>query len=138
MPENKTKPTDDDVVAFVAAIPDAGQQADTGALIELLSRVSSEPPVLWGKIVGFGSYHYRYDSGREGDAPRIAFAPRKGKTVLYIMGGFPGHEDLLARLGKYKAGGGCLYLKRLSDVDTVVLEQLARASVADMDDRYPR
>ena len=107
-------------------------------LIALLSRVSGAAPVLWGKIVGFGSYHYRYDSGREGDAPRIAFAPRKGQTVLYVMGGFPGHDALLARLGKHKTGTSCLYLKRLGDVDMGVLEALARASVAHMDQAYPR
>lgn len=138
MPENKTKPTADDVPAFVAAIADAGQRADAETLITLLSRVSGEPPVLWGKIVGFGHYHYRYASGREGDAPRIAFSPRKGQTVMYVMGGFPEHDALLARLGKIKSGQSCHYIKRLRDVDMAVLEELARASIAQMDRDYPR
>lgn len=138
MPENKTQPTGDDVQAFVAATPDEGQRADAAALVDMLTNGSGDPPVLWGKIVGFGSYHYRYDSGHEGHAPRIGFAPRKGQTVIYLMSEFPERDDLLARLGKHKTGKACLYLKHLSDVDAKVLAQLARASLAETDRRYPR
>jgi hypothetical protein len=138
MPENKTKATSDDVAAFVAAIADEEQRADAAALIALLSRLSGEPPVLWGKIIGFGRYHYRYESGREGDAPRIGFAPRKGQTVLYVMGGFPDHDALVAGLGKIRTGQSCVYIKRLADVDAGALERLAAASLAQMERDYPR
>lgn len=132
--ENKTKETKADVSAFVDKIADAGQQADTKALIKLLTRISGEKPKLWGpSIIGFGSRHYRYDSGREGDICRVGFAPRKGQTVFYLSCDLEEHAKTLARLGKHKTGKGCLYVKRLSEVDLAVLEELCRAGLAERD-----
>jgi hypothetical protein len=129
MAANKTVETDADVAAFVAGVADERQRADAKVLIEMLSRVSGEPPKMWGpSIIGFGSYHYRYDSGREGDSLRIGFSPRKGKTVMYGMD-VQNSPDVLARLGKHATGKGCLYLKRLADVDMAVLEELATSAL---------
>jgi len=130
MATNKTVETDADVAAFVAGVADAGQRADTAALIEILSRLSGEPPKMWGSsIIGFGTHHYRYESGREGDICRVGFSPRKGKTVLYGLG-VQTRADILARLGKRATGKGCLYLKRLCDVDLAVLEELVSSALA--------
>ena len=138
MADAKTVPTDADPVAFVAAVPDATRRRDAETLLALLGEISGEPPVLWGDaLVGFGRYRYRYASGREGEWPRIGFSPRKQQTVLYLMPGFEGREDLLARLGPHKTGASCLYLKRLSDVDPGVLADLCRASLARMGELYP-
>lgn len=136
---NKTDETDSDVAAFVAAVSDDRQRADAHALIATMTRLSGHAPKMWGpSIIGFGSYHYRYDSGREGDSLRIGFSPRKGQTVVYMMDGYDGHGDLLARLGKYKLGKSCLYIKRLSDIDQDVLAEMVSASMAYMDSKYPR
>ena len=135
---NKTRETDADVDKFIAAIADRVQQADARTLIKLMQRLSGEPPRLWGpSIVGFGSYHYHYESGRQGDAPRISFSPRKGKTAIYIVDGFETYADLLAGLGKHQTATACLYVKRLADVDVAVLEDLIAASLAEMAKRYP-
>ncbi|MEN9392261.1 MAG: hypothetical protein RLZZ104_604, partial [Pseudomonadota bacterium] len=88
-------------------------------------------------IIGFGRYHYRYDSGREGEMCRIGFSPRKGQTVLYLIDGFKGHAELMAKLGKHKTGKSCLYVKRLSDIDLGVLEDICRCSLAYMAAKYP-
>jgi hypothetical protein len=131
MAANKTMETDADVADFVAGVADAGQRADAGALIEIMSRLSGEPPKMWGpSIIGFGTHRYRYESGREGEICRIGFSPRKGKTVLYGMG-VQNNPDILAKLGKHTTGKGCLYIKRLSDVDRAVLEELAVAALAE-------
>lgn len=125
MAENKTKPTDGNVAAFVDAIADPVKRADTQALVTLMQRATGRKPQLWGpSIVGFGSYHYVYESGREGDMPIIGFSPRKAALVLYGLVGTGGNESLLARLGKHETGKGCLYIKRLADVDAAVLEKL--------------
>ena len=126
MAANKTQVTDASVDIFLAGVEPAQRRDDALAVCELLTRVSGEPARMWGPaIVGFGQYHYRYDSGREGDMCRIGFSPRKAQTVLYIPGGFPRYEELLAKLGKHSTGAGCLYIKKLADVDTAVLETLA-------------
>lgn len=139
MAENKTQQTDASVSAFIDAIPDEGQRADAKAITAMMARLSGEPAKMWGpSIIGFGTYHYKYESGREGDSCRIGFSPRKGQTVLYIVDGFPSHEGIMARLGKFKTGKSCLYVKKLADVDEAVLEELVRESVAHMDERYPR
>lgn len=138
MAANKTLPGAGDVAAFIASVADERQRAEAETLCEILSRVSGHPPVLWGpSIIGFGSYHYRYDSGREGDMCRIGFSPRKGQTVLYIVDGFPSHADILARLGKHKTGKSCLYVKRLDELNRPVLEELISQSWAEMARRYP-
>jgi Domain of unknown function (DU1801) len=135
---NKTQETSADVAAFVANVADPAQRADADALIAMMSKASGNPPRIWGpSIIGFGQYHYRYDSGREGDMCRIGFSPRKGQTVIYIVDGFPGHADLMTRLGKHKTGKSCLYIKRLSEVDMGVLGELVDASLTEMDRRYP-
>jgi len=131
--------TSEDVAAFVAGIADESQRADAEALIAMMADASGEPPAMWGSsIIGFGRYHYRYDSGREGDMARIAFSPRKGKTVVYLMDGFPEHQAILSRLGKHKTGKACLYLKSLADADVAVLRELIDASLTELATRYPR
>jgi hypothetical protein len=133
MAENKTKPTKQNVAAFIDSLTDPAKRAEAKALIKLMHSATGEKPKMWGpSIVGFGSYHYKYDSGREGDMPLIGFSPRKAATVLYNMTGSSGSEALLAKLGRHTTGKGCLYIKRLSDVDQKVLEALAAKSIAAM------
>jgi hypothetical protein len=133
MTENKTKPTKTSVAAFIAAVADPTKRADAKALVKLMQSVAGEKPKMWGpSIIGFGSYHYRYESGREGDMPLIGFSPRKPATVLYNMLGFSDSAALLAKLGKHKTGKGCLYIKNLGDVDQKVLQALAVKSIAGM------
>jgi Domain of unknown function (DU1801) len=129
-PSQKTLPTQDDVAAFLAAVPDERRRADARTLCSLLSEVTGEPPVLWGtSIVGFGTYHYRYESGHEGDSALVGFSPRKANLVLYLVGGFADrHQNLLEKLGPHRTGKGCLYLKSLADVDLAVLRQLVERS----------
>lgn len=130
MAELKTKKTDASVEAFLTAIKPAEKQADARAIVALLQRASGEPPTMWGKsIVGFGRYHYVYESGREGDTMLTGFSPRAQNLTLYLMGGLAGQDALLAKLGKHTTGKGCLYLRRFSDVDATVLEKLVRASI---------
>jgi Domain of unknown function (DU1801) len=131
MPENKTKATTLRVGAFIAALTDPARCSDAKELVELMHRASGETPRLWGpSIVGFGSYHYRYDSGREGDMPLISFSPRKAAMVLYSMLDHTEAKGLLAKLGRHTTGKGCLYIKRLADVDRTVLETLIKNAVA--------
>ena len=131
MAENKTKPTKLSVAAFIAALADPAKRTDAKVLVKLLQSAAGEKPKMWGpSIIGFGSYHYRYESGREGDMPMIAFSPRKAATVLYNMIGSSDSAALLAKLGKHTAGKGCLYIKKLADVDQQVLEGIALKSVA--------
>jgi Domain of unknown function (DU1801) len=127
----KMQPTDADVEGFLAAIPDRNRQADARALAALMSEITGEPPVLWGSsIVGFGSYRYRYQSGHEGTSPLASFAPRKGNLVIYLIGGFEKrHHRLLEGLGPHRTGKGCLYVKRLSDLDFDLLRALLRRSI---------
>jgi len=131
MAENKTKPAKASVAAFIAALTDEGRRADAKALVKLMQRAAGEKPQMWGPaIIGFGSVHYRYASGREGNMPLIGFSPRKAASVLYGVAGFSGSRALLAKLGKHGTGKGCLYIKRLSDVDLQVLEAMVRQAVA--------
>ena len=128
---NKTQPTDASVAAFVAGIPDARQRADSERLITVMSEVTGEPATMWGpSIIGFGSYHYRYASGREGDAPLVGFSPRKTALTLYASADEEVRADLLARLGPHKVGKGCVYVKRLSDVDEQALADLIQVGAA--------
>jgi hypothetical protein len=129
--ENKTKATKSSVAAFIAAIEDPVISADAKRLAKLMQEASGEKPVLWGpSIVGFGSRHYRYDSGREGDTPLIAFSPRKAALVLYGVARHDSAATKLAKLGKHTTGKGCLYIKKLADVDEKVLRELVAAAVA--------
>lgn len=139
MAETKTKPTQMQVADFIHAAPDAVRREDAKTLVALMSRITGEEPVMWGpSIIGFGSYHYRYESGREGDACRLGFSPRKAELVLYVLNGSPEQEAQLARLGKHKTGKACLYIRKLADVDMAVLEEIIRGALAAMDARYPR
>ena len=131
MLENKTKATKLSVSAYIDALTDPMRRSDAKELVQLMQRASGEKPRLWGpSIVGFGSYHYRYDSGREGDTPLISFSPRKSALVLYSMLGHSEAKALLAKLGRHTRGKGCLYIKKLADVDTTVLERLIGNAVA--------
>ncbi len=131
MAENKTKPTKLSVAAFIAAITDSTKRADARALVKLMQSATREKPQMWGpSIIGFGSYHYRYDSGREGDMPLIAFSPRKAATVLYGLTGARDSKSLLTKLGKHTTGKGCLYIKKLTDVDQEVLQSMIAKSLA--------
>ena len=125
------QPSGTDLEAFLEAVPNEQRRADARELSALLSEITGEPPVLWASgIVGFGTYHYRYDSGREGDAPVAGFAPRSVHLVIYLIGGFTDrHERLLERLGPHKTGKSCLYVKRLADIDLDVLRTLVTRSM---------
>jgi len=136
--ENKTQPTKVRVEQFIAGVPDPQRRADAEAVAAMMARLSGEPARMWGSsIVGFGSYHYRYESGREGDAARIGFSPRAKELVLYLADGYEGKEAQLARLGRHRIGVSCVYIKKLADVDQGVLEEMITASLAYMDEKYP-
>ncbi len=138
MAKNKTQPTATSVDDFLAAVEPEARREDARTLCTVMARLSSEPPVLWGPtIVGFGSYHYQYESGREGDIPRVGFSPRKPAHVLYIDGGFPRYELLVGKLGKLSRGKSCLYVKRLGDIDLTVLEALITESLAHLREVHP-
>lgn len=127
MAEIKTKPTEQTVDSFLAGVPDETVRNDCYTIIKLMEKASGEPPKMWGPaIIGFGTYHYKYDSGRGGDICTIGFSPRKGKITLYVLCSFPGQGQVLEKLGKYKAEGGCLYIKKLTDVNMDVLEGLIK------------
>jgi Domain of unknown function (DU1801) len=136
---NKTKPTKSSVSSFINALTDPTRRADAKALIKVMQSAAGEKPRMWGpSIIGFGSYHYRYKSGREGDMPLIGFSPRKAATVLYNITGFDDSKALLTKFGKHTTGKGCLYIKKLSDVDQQVLEAMVVKSVAALRARYSR
>ena len=138
MAQNKTKPTKLSVAAFIDALTDQTRRADAKALVKLMQSASGEKPQMWGpSIIGFGSCHYRYDSGREGDMPLIGFSPRKAATVLYGAAGSSDSRALLVKLGKHTTGKGCVYIKKLADVDQEVLEALIVKSVAARRARHP-
>ena len=135
--EQKTKPTAVSVADFIAAVEDPKRRADAEAACALLAEATGETPVMWGpSIIGFGTYHYRYASGHEGDAPLVGFSPRKANLVFYLYCD-EGRDDLLARLGKHRAGKGCVYVNRLADVDPAVLKQMAVATADQLRARYP-
>ena len=124
MTEIKTKHPDVSVDAFLEGVQHPVRRADGMALREMMERITGEPAVMWGpSIVGFGTYHYRYDTGHEADMCRVAFSPRSANLVLYV-GGFPEYEALLAKLGKHKSSKACLYLNKLADVDLAVVEEI--------------
>jgi hypothetical protein len=125
MAENKTKPTKNSVTAFLNKIKEKQVRDDCFVILEMMQTVSRMEPTMWGSaIVGFGIYHYVYESGREGDMVLIGFSPRKQNIAIYLMGGLKVVDDELLKLGKYKIGGGCLYIKSLSDVNGTVLKKI--------------
>lgn len=134
--ESKTTQTDAAVADFLARVEPPERQADGRTVTALMARLSGEPPAMWGpSIIGFGRYHYRYDSGREGDMCRIGFSPRKAELVFYLAGL---DEADFTTLGKHRRGKGCLYVKRLDQIDMAVLEALIVQSLDHMDRTYPR
>ena len=134
----KTQQNDADVEGFLAAVENDRRREDSFTVLELMKRITGEKPKMWGtSIVGFGSYHYRYASGREGDWPRIGFSPRKQSLTIYVMPGFSTYDELLSRLGKHRTGKSCLYVNKLADVDMDVLAQLIRSSLDTMREMYP-
>lgn len=129
MTELKTKVNDASVLEFLGNVPDEKKRQDSLAVLEMMREVTGEEAKMWGtSIVGFGSYHYKYESGREGDMPLVGFSPRKQNLTLYIMPGFDRYEELMAKLGKHTTGKSCLYVKRLADVDRAVLRELVGQS----------
>ena len=139
MAEQKTKPTAQSVHAFLENVADEKVRADCFALVDIMEKVTGYPAKMWGPaIVGFGQYHYKYDSGHEGDACLAGFSPRKQNISLYVMPGFADNATLLDKLGKHKAAKGCLYIKKLSDIDQSVLEQLITQSVDYLRNKYPQ
>lgn len=133
MSENKTRPTDQDVLDFLNNVEHDTRRADAFVVLDMMREITGEDPVLWGSsIVGFGSYHYKYDSGREGDMPLVGFSPRKQRMTLYIMPGFDEYDDMLQALGKHKIGKSCLYINKLADIDESVLRKLVKASYEHM------
>ena len=138
MSKLKTKPTKVSVESHIAAIANEEQRNDARTLVALMRKVTGQEPRMWGpSIVGFGSYHYKYASGHEGDSALAAFAARGRELVVYIME-FEGRDDLLAKLGEHKTGKVCVYIKRLSSVDLKVLEKLIARSIEDTKRRYPQ
>ena len=130
MVELKTKRTDDSVDAFLQGIKDEQARTDCYQILEMMKSATKAEPKMWGtSIVGFGNYHYKYASGEENDWFQVGFSPRKQNLTLYLMGGFNGHEELLGKLGKHTTGKGCLYIKKLDDVDTKVLKKLVNDTV---------
>jgi hypothetical protein len=137
MAENKTKPTEQTVEGFLDKTTDPKALNECFTLINMMEKAVGEPPKMWGpSIIGFGRYHYKYDSGREDEICLTGFSPRKGNLSLYVLNGFPGQAGLLAKLGKHKAGKGCLYIKKLDDVDLDVLERLVNESVDFLKKKY--
>ena len=137
MAERKTQETHASVDAFLDGVVHHKRRRDGLVVRDLMRRVTGFEPRMWGpSIVGFGRYHYTYDSGREGDFFLTGFSPRKQALTVYIMPGFSGYEDLMARLGKHKTGRSCLYINKLEDVDLEVLEDLVRRSVEFMKKKY--
>ena len=134
----KTQKSARSVEAFLRKVADPVRQADCRVLTRMMKQASGASPQMWGtSIVGFGSYHYVYASGREGDWPLIGYSPRKQNLVLYIMSGFSTAPKLMKQLGKHKTGKSCLYVNRLGDLDLDVLRELMDRSIAEMRRRYP-
>lgn len=137
MAKPKTKPTKQTVAAFLKTVTDAQKREDAGTVIEIMRAATKADPVMWGtSIIGFGSYRYKYATGREGDWPIIGLSPRKQNLTIYIMQGFAERDGLMAKLGKHATGSSCLYIKRLSDIDLPTLKKLITLSVASMKKKY--
>ena len=132
MADNKTKSTKFSVARFIDALTDPVRRSDAKSLIKVMQNATGEKPRMWGpSIIGFGSYHYKYASGREGDSCLLGFASRKGDISIYGLGTVMGREELASKLGKHKMGKGCLYISKMTDIDVKVLEQLLKKSVAE-------
>lgn len=135
--ENKTRVTKQSVSDFIAELPDAEVQAEAKQLVRIFKEATGMKPLMWGNMVGFGSYHYKYDTGREGDSLASGFAMRTSGPTIYIMPGYQDYGALLDKLGPHKLGKSCLYLKRLSDVNEAVLKKLIKQGLKDLAKLYP-
>ncbi|QQS35841.1 MAG: DUF1801 domain-containing protein [Ignavibacteriales bacterium] len=131
MYELKTKLNDASVQKFLNSVKDEKQREDSFVILDIMTTITKQPPKMWGpSIIGFGSYHYKYESGHEGDMCLTGFSPRKQSLTLYILPGFEKNKDLMEKLGKYKTGKSCLYIKKLEDVDMKVLKDLIKRGLA--------
>lgn len=137
MAQNKTVPTGASVDIYINQIEDPQRKKDCISILDLMKKITGEEPKMWGpSIVGFGSYHYKYESGREGDMILTGFSNRKQNITIYIMSGFKKYDDLLAKVGKFKTGKSCFYIKRLSDIDVEILKKMIKLSVEEVNNRY--
>ncbi|RAP56927.1 DUF1801 domain-containing protein [Oleiagrimonas sp. MCCC 1A03011] len=137
MTTNKNRPTHIPVDDFLASVTDERRRAECRDLLAIFSRITGHDPVMWGPgMIGFGSYHYRYASGREGDFLATGFAPRKDAISIYLMADFPGQEALLERLGRHRRGKSCLYVRRLDQVDLAALEALIAGAFTEIGQRH--
>ncbi|QEE18133.2 DUF1801 domain-containing protein [Promethearchaeum syntrophicum] len=138
MSDLKTKQTDKSVNEFLSKIEDPIKQKASRQILKIMKEVSKTDPKMWGEsIIGFGNYHYKYATGREGDWMRIGFSPRKQYLTLYIMDGFDKYNELMEKLGKYKTGKSCLYIKKMQDIDINILKELMKESLLNMDKLFP-
>ncbi len=139
MSDVKTKKNEASVESFLKSVENEKRREDSFVVLDLMKEVTGEEPTMWGiSIVGFGTYRYKYASGREGDWMKVGFSPRKKNLTLYIMDGFSSYDSLLDKLGKYSTGKSCLYINKLEDVDQVVLKELVKQSVETMSEASPR
>ena len=137
MSDLKTKENAADVLAFINSVEDEQKRKDCLTTLNLMEELTGKPARMWGaSIVGFGQYHYKYKSGREGDWFLTGFSPRKQNFTIYIMPGFSNYESLLTKIGKHKLGKSCLYIKKLDDIDLAILEELIAASLVEMQEIY--
>jgi len=137
MSELKTKENKASVEKFLKGVSDTKKREDSFTILEMMKKITKKEPKMWGpSIVGFGKYHYKYESGREGDFFISGFSPRKQNLTIYIMPGFKKYEELMKKLGKYKTGKSCLYIKRLEDVDMKILKELVSSSFKYMKEKY--
>lgn len=137
MSKNKTQPTQISVEEFLQGISPEIKQNDCRAICSIMEHITGEPPIMWGQMVGFGTYHYKYESGREGDWFIVGFAARKSNITLYIMAGFERYAELMAQLGKVKTGNSCLHINSLKDINTDTLKNLIKESVHHIKGSYP-
>jgi len=136
--KNKTQKTEKSPEEFLGGIAPEQKQVDCFKVLEMMKDVTGRAPKMWGpSIIGFGDYHYKYDSGREGDFFRVGFSPRAQNITIYIMPGYQDFDDELSRLGKYKLGKSCLYIKKMADVDEAVLREMIVKGLALMEEKYP-
>lgn len=138
MAKNKTTETENSVIDFINTVEDVTKRNDSFELVKLMQEQTGFEPKMWGPgIIGFGSYHYKYASGHEGDAPLVGFSPRKDAISLYLYSSFESKEELLSKFGKHKAGKGCIYIKKIADIDVEILKKMISYSVENLNKLYP-
>ncbi|MFB9076569.1 DUF1801 domain-containing protein [Flavobacterium procerum] len=138
MAKNKTTETQNSVVEFINAVENEIKRNDSFELVKIMQEATGSEPKIWGaNIIGFGSYHYKYDSGHEGDAPLLAFSPRKDAFSLYLNSTFENKDELLLKFGKHKAGKGCIYVKKLADIDLEIFKKMISESIKEIKKLYP-